>query len=99
MGQVPACLLRQREVLVDRHFLGPPLQVEVAGEALLLQPLAQRVPQQLAALAEGHLHQLGQQLQSTGAKLSRGTMRTTALSTRGGGSNDSGGTNSTSSIA
>jgi hypothetical protein len=56
--------------------------------------------QQLAALAEGHLHQF---LQHTPRPVPQavacGTMRTTALSTRGGGSKLSGGTNSTLAMA
>jgi hypothetical protein len=39
-----------------RHFLGAALYIEAAGKPWLLQPAAQRVAQQFAPLAEGHLH-------------------------------------------
>jgi hypothetical protein len=86
---------------VHRHFLGAALHIKRAGKPRCLQPFAQRVAQQLAPLAEGHLHQLAdsQCPRPPAGGCGSGTMRTTALSTRGGGSNDSGGTNSTFSMA
>lgn len=53
--------LRQCQVLVDRHFLGPPLHVEAGVRAAHFQPAAQRVAQQLAPLRERHRHQFRQQ--------------------------------------
>jgi phosphotransacetylase len=47
-----------RHVFVHWHFFGAALHVEVPAKAPAFQPAAQRVAQQLAALAEGHLHQL-----------------------------------------
>ena len=61
-----------------------------------VEPAAERVAQQLAPLRERHLTSLAQQ---RGVDVRRrqasGRMRTTAESTRGGGSNASGGTSST----
>ena len=92
-------LLHQRHVLSHRHLFGTALQIKAAAVAVFLQPTPQAVAQQLAPLAEGHLHHGLQQRRITGAGCAHGTMRTTALSTRGGGSKLCGGTNNTFSMA
>ena len=58
-GRAAQRLARQGDVFMHGHFFGAALHVERAGKAALLEPAAQGVAQQLAALAEGHLHQLG----------------------------------------
>ena len=42
----------------NRHFLGAALQIELTVEAARLEPAAQGVAQQLAALLKGDPHQL-----------------------------------------
>ena len=56
----PAQRSRSGLVLGHGHLFGAALQVEIARIAFFLQPFAQGVAQNLAALAKGHLHQLFQ---------------------------------------
>ena len=46
------------DVLGHRHLLGPPANIELPGVAVLVEPTAERVAQDLATLREGHRHQL-----------------------------------------
>ena len=51
---------REQDVLVDGHLFGPSLQVKLTGVSALLEPAAERMPQQLAPLREGHRHDLAE---------------------------------------
>ena len=48
--------LRQSHVFGHGHFFGPALGIELASEAVFLEPFAQGMAHDLAALAEGDLH-------------------------------------------
>ncbi len=49
--------LHQGNVLGHRHFFGTTLHIKIARKTALLQPFAQGIAQNFAALAKGHLHQ------------------------------------------
>ena len=66
--------LHQRDVFGYRNLLGTALHVKGPAKAARGQPLPQRVAQQLAALAECHLHQLAEQPGVQRRKLLRHTL-------------------------
>jgi hypothetical protein len=53
--------LRKANVLVDRNFFGAALHVEGFAVGALIEPAAERVAQELAALREGHADDLAQE--------------------------------------